>query len=87
MPEYCHLKTEISPIKEEQKERKANETRYVDLTPSRRSLFVLMFVTGHSQDIDLTTTPLETTNLKERACNTLNQQFSGIWLKVNSLIH
>lgn len=66
---------------------KVDETKYVDLIFSRRSLFLLMFVTGHLQDIDLPTTPLETINVRERACNTLNQQFSGIWLKVNSLIH
>lgn len=66
---------------------KADKTRYVDLISSHRSLFLLMFVTAHLQDIDLPTTPLETINVRESAGNTLNQQFSGIWLKVSSLIH
>lgn len=51
---------------------KVDETRYVDLILSRRSLFLLMFVTGHLQDIDLPTTPLETINVRESARNTLN---------------
>lgn len=64
MPEYCHLKTETFFNKRgtEGKEGESKGRRMkrdVLTVDPHRSLFLLLFVTGHLQDTDLAAAPLE----------------------------